>query len=45
MNTNFHQRLTGTLFIIGAVLVNVPYTLLIMTSRSLIFSAQNQIDL
>ena len=30
MNTNFYQRLTGALFIIGAVLVNIPYTLLIM---------------
>lgn len=30
MNTYSYQRLTGTLFIIGAVLVNVPYTLLIM---------------
>ncbi len=30
MNTNFYQRLTGILFIIGAVLVNIPYTLLIM---------------
>lgn len=30
MNTTSHQRLTGILFILGAVLVNIPYTLLIM---------------
>ncbi len=30
MNTTSHQKLTGLLFIIGAVLVNIPYTLLIM---------------
>ena len=30
MNTTWHQRLTGILFIVGAVLVNIPYTLLIM---------------
>jgi hypothetical protein len=30
LNTASHQRLTGILFIIGAVLVNIPYTLLIM---------------
>jgi hypothetical protein len=30
MNTNAHRRLTGLLFILGAVLVNVPYTLLIL---------------
>lgn len=30
MNTTWHQRLTGILFIIGAVLVNIPYTLLII---------------
>lgn len=30
MNTNTHRRLTGLLFIVGAVLVNVPYTLLIL---------------
>jgi hypothetical protein len=30
MNEKFYARLTGALFIIGAVLVNIPYTLLIM---------------
>ena len=30
MNTTWHQRLTGILFIVGAALVNIPYTLLIM---------------
>lgn len=30
MNTIWHQRLTGILFIVGAVLVNIPYILLIM---------------
>lgn len=30
MNTTWYQRLTGILFIVGAVLVNIPYTLLIM---------------
>ena len=30
MNEKFYARLTGTLFIVGAVLVNIPYTLLIM---------------
>lgn len=30
MNTKFYARLTGALFIVGAVLVNIPYTLLIM---------------
>jgi len=30
MINNSYQRLTGILFIVGAVLVNVPYTLLIM---------------
>ena len=30
MNTTLHRRLTGILFVIGAVLVNIPYTLLIM---------------
>ena len=30
MSTNSHRKLTGFLFIIGAVLVNIPYTLLIM---------------
>ena len=30
MNTQFYRRLTGALFVIGAVLVNIPYTLLIM---------------
>lgn len=30
MNTIWHQKLTGILFIVGAVLVNIPYTLLIM---------------
>lgn len=30
MNMTRYQRLTGTLFIIGAVLINIPYTLLIM---------------
>ncbi len=31
MTTNTHQRLTGSLFMIGAVLVNIPYALLIIT--------------
>jgi hypothetical protein len=30
LNIKFYSRLTGALFIIGAVLVNIPYTLLIM---------------
>lgn len=30
MNEKFYARLTGTLFIVGAMLVNIPYTLLIM---------------
>ena len=30
MNATSHRRLTGILFILGAVLVNIPYTLLIM---------------
>ncbi len=30
MNAKTYQRLTGILFILGAVLVNIPYTLLIM---------------
>lgn len=30
MNTTRHQKLTGILFIIGAAIVNIPYTLLIM---------------
>lgn len=30
MNERFYARLTGILFIVGAVLVNIPYTLLIM---------------
>jgi len=31
MNVTKHQRLTGILFIVGAVLVNIPYTMLIMS--------------
>ena len=31
MNANWHQRLTGILFIVGAVLVNIPYGLLVMS--------------
>ena len=31
MKTKWHRRLTGILFIVGAVLVNIPYTLLIMS--------------
>lgn len=30
MNTTWHRKLTGILFIMGALLVNIPYTLLIM---------------
>lgn len=30
MNTASHRRLTGVLFIVGAVLINIPYALLIM---------------
>jgi hypothetical protein len=31
MNATKHQRLAGILFIVGAVLINIPYTLLIMS--------------
>jgi hypothetical protein len=30
MNATKHRKLTGLLFVVGAVLINVPYTLLIM---------------
>ncbi len=30
MNTQKYQKLTGILFIVGALLINIPYTLLIM---------------
>ena len=31
MKSKWHRRLTGILFIVGAVLVNIPYTLLVMS--------------